>query len=362
MTAPELESLQTELLRAIANASDLGKLEEVRVAALGRKGRVSELMQRLGTLPPEARKDFGQAVNSLKDRVGEALEARREALGRAALSSKLAAERADVTLPVRTGPLQEGRIHPVSQVADEIIEIFADMGFSIAEGPDIETDFNNFTALNIPPEHPARQDHDTFYFAETPDGTRPVLRTHTSPVQIRTLLANKPPLRIIAPGRVYRSDSDQTHTPMFHQVEGLVIDEEAHLGHLKWVLEEFCKAFFEVREVKMRFRASHFPFTEPSMEVDIGYAKVGDEIRIGEGDKWLEILGCGMVHPNVLKNVGFDPARYQGFAFGMGIDRIAMLKYGMPDLRAFFSADLRWLKHYGFPSFAVPTLAGGLGM
>jgi len=362
MTAPELESLQTELLRAIANASDLGALEEVRVAALGRKGRVAELMQKLGALPPDARKDFGQAVNSLKDRVGEALESRREALARAALSSKLAAERADVTLPVRTGPLQEGRVHPVSQVADEITEIFADMGFSIAEGPDIETDFNNFTALNIPPEHPARQDHDTFYFAETPNGTRPVLRTHTSPVQIRTMLASKPPLRIIAPGRVYRSDSDQTHTPMFHQVEGLVIDEETHLGHLKWVLEEFCKAFFEVREVKMRFRASHFPFTEPSMEVDIGYAKVGDEIRIGEGDQWLEILGCGIVHPNVLKNVGLDPQRYQGFAFGMGIDRIAMLKYGMPDLRAFFSADLRWLKHYGFPSFAVPTLAGGLGM
>ena len=362
MTAPELESLQTELLRAIANASDLGALEEVRVAALGRKGRVAELMQKLGALPPDARKDFGQAVNSLKDRVGEALESRREALARAALSSKLAAERADVTLPVRTGPLQEGRVHPVSQVADEITEIFADMGFSIAEGPDIETDFNNFTALNIPPEHPARQDHDTFYFAETPDGTRPVLRTHTSPVQIRTMLASKPPLRIIAPGRVYRSDSDQTHTPMFHQVEGLAIDEETHLGHLKWVLEEFCKAFFEVREVKMRFRASHFPFTEPSMEVDIGYAKVGDEIRIGEGDEWLEILGCGMVHPNVLNNVGLDPERYQGFAFGMGIDRIAMLKYGMPDLRAFFSADLRWLKHYGFPSFAVPTLAGGLGM
>ena len=362
MTAPELESLQTELLRAIANASDLGALEEVRVAALGRKGRVAELMQKLGALPPDARKDFGQAVNSLKDRVGEALESRREALAHAALSSKLAAERADVTLPVRTGPLQEGRVHPVSQVADEITEIFADMGFSIAEGPDIETDFNNFTALNIPPEHPARQDHDTFYFAEASDGTRPVLRTHTSPVQIRTMLASKPPLRIIAPGRVYRSDSDQTHTPMFHQVEGLVIDEETHLGHLKWVLEEFCKAFFEVHEVKMRFRASHFPFTEPSMEVDIGYAKVGDEIRIGEGDQWLEILGCGIVHPNVLKNVGLDPQRYQGFAFGMGIDRIAMLKYGMPDLRAFFSADLRWLKHYGFPSFAVPTLAGGLGM
>ncbi|MGC1178584.1 MAG: phenylalanine--tRNA ligase subunit alpha [Methyloceanibacter sp.] len=362
MNAPELEGLQTELLAAIAAASDLGMLEEVRVAALGRKGRVSELMQKLGKLPPEARKDFGQAVNCLKDRVGEALEAKREALAGAALSAKLATERADVTLPARVGPLAEGRIHPVSQVADEITEIFADMGFSIAEGPDIETDFNNFTALNIPPEHPARQDHDTFYFAEGPDGTRSVLRTHTSPVQIRTMLAKQPPLRIIAPGRVYRSDSDQTHTPMFHQVEGLAIDEETHLGHLKWVLEEFCKAFFEVREVKMRFRASHFPFTEPSMEVDIGYSKKGNEIRIGEGDEWLEILGCGMVHPNVLKNVGLDPERYQGFAFGLGIDRIAMLKYGMPDLRAFFSADLRWLKHYGFPSFAVPTLAGGLGM
>jgi phenylalanyl-tRNA synthetase alpha chain len=245
-------------------------------------------------------------------------------------------------------------------VTDEITEIFADMGFSIAEGPDIETDFNNFTALNIPPEHPARQDHDTFYFAEGRDGTRPVLRTHTSPVQIRTMLNTKPPLRIIAPGRVYRCDSDQTHTPMFHQVEGLVIDEETHLGHLKWVLEEFCKAFFEVPEVKMRFRASHFPFTEPSMEVDIGYAKVGDEIRIGEGDQWLEILGCGMVHPNVLKAVDLDPKKYQGFAFGVGIDRLTMLKYGAPDLRAFFSGDLRWLKHYGFAPLAVPTLAGGL--
>ena len=356
-----LEGIEGELLGAIAKAADLGALEELRVAALGKKGRVSELMQTLGRMPPEERKSFGQAVNQLKDRVGEALEAKREALGRAALSARLAAERADVTLPVREGPLAEGRIHPVSQVADEITEIFADMGFSIAEGPDIETDFNNFTALNIPPEHPARQDHDTFYFAEKPDGTRPVLRTHTSPVQIRTMLANKPPLRIIAPGRVYRSDSDPTHTPMFHQVEGLVIDEETHLGHLKWVLEEFCTAFFEVPQVKMRFRASHFPFTEPSMEVDIGYAKVGDVIRIGEGDEWLEILGCGMVRPNVLNNVGLDPERYQGFAFGMGIDRLAMLKYGMPDVRAFFSADLRWLKHYGFPSYAVPTLAGGLG-
>jgi phenylalanyl-tRNA synthetase alpha chain len=356
----ELDSLRTELIDAIARASTLGALEEVRIAALGRKGRVSELMQGLSALPPEERKSYGQAVNSLKEGVVAALEAKREVLAKAATADKLASERADVTLPTREGPLAEGRIHPVSQVTDEITEIFADMGFSIAEGPDIETDFNNFTALNIPPEHPARQDHDTFYFAEGPDGTRPVLRTHTSPVQIRTMLREKPPLRIIAPGRVYRCDSDQTHTPMFHQVEGLVIDEETHLGHLKWVLEEFCKAFFEVPQVKMRFRASHFPFTEPSMEVDIGYAKVGDEIRIGEGDQWLEILGCGMVHPNVLKNVGLDPSRYQGFAFGLGIDRIAMLKYGMPDLRAFFSGDLRWLTHYGFAPLVIPTLAGGL--
>jgi phenylalanyl-tRNA synthetase alpha chain len=271
-----LEGLERELIGAIDAAPDLAKLEEVRVEALGRKGRVSELMAKLGTLPPEARKEYGQAVNRLKDRVGEALETKRSALQSTVLAAKLQAERTDVTLPVREGPLQDGRVHPVSQVTDEITEIFADMGFSIAEGPDIETDFNNFTALNIPPEHPARQDHDTFYLPEGPDGARPVLRTHTSPVQIRTMLKEKPPLRIIAPGRVYRSDSDQTHTPMFHQIEGLAIDEETHLGHLKWVLEEFCKAFFEVPQVKMRFRASHFPFTEPSMEVDIGYAKIGD--------------------------------------------------------------------------------------
>lgn len=360
MSAPELDSLRAELLAAIAGACDLGALEDVRVGALGKKGRVSALMQRLGSMPPEERRDFGQAVNALKTAVAEALEVKQQELASAATAERLADETADVTLPVREGPLAEGRIHPVSQVTDEITEIFADMGFSIAEGPDIETDFNNFTALNIPPEHPARQDHDTFYFAEKPDGTRPLLRTHTSPVQIRTMLKEKPPLRIIAPGRVYRCDSDQTHTPMFHQVEGLVIDEDTHLGHLKWVLQEFCRAFFEVPEVKMRFRASHFPFTEPSMEVDIGYAKVGDEIRIGEGDRWLEILGCGMVHPNVLKAVQLDPKKYQGFAFGLGIDRIAMLKYGMPDLRAFFSGDLRWLKHYGFAPLAVPTLAAGL--
>jgi phenylalanyl-tRNA synthetase alpha chain len=360
MSTPELDSLKQELLAAIARASDLSALEDVRVAALGKKGRVSELMQQLGAMPPEARREFGQAVNTVKTAVSDALDAKREELASAATAARMAHERADVTLPVREGPLAGGRIHPVSQVTDEITEIFADMGFAIAEGPDIETDFNNFTALNMPPEHPARQDHDTFYFAERSDGSRPVLRTHTSPVQIRTMLKTKPPLRIIAPGRVYRCDSDQTHTPMFHQVEGLVIDEETHLGHLKWVLQEFCKAFFEVPEVKMRFRASHFPFTEPSMEVDIGYAKVGDEIRIGEGDQWLEILGCGMVHPNVLKAVNLDPNVYQGFAFGVGIDRIVMLKYGMPDLRAFFSGDLRWLKHYGFPPLAIPTLAAGL--
>jgi phenylalanyl-tRNA synthetase alpha chain len=280
-----LDGIEGELLGAITKAADLGALEEVRVAALGKKGRISELMQTLGRMPSEERKSFGKAFNQLKDRVTGALEAKREALARAALSVRLEQERADVTLPVREGPLAEGRIHPVSQVAEEITEIFANMGFSIAEGPDIETDFNNFTALNIPPDHPARQDHDTFYFAEAADGTRPVLRTHTSPVQIRAMLKQKPPLRIIAPGRVYRSDSDQTHTPMFHQVEGLAIDEETHLGHLKWLLEEFCKAFFDVKQVKMRFRASHFPFTEPSMEVDIRYAKVGDEIRVGEGDR-----------------------------------------------------------------------------
>ncbi|MBM3543130.1 MAG: phenylalanine--tRNA ligase subunit alpha [Alphaproteobacteria bacterium] len=362
MSAPELDMLKEELLDAVARAPDLAALEDVRIAALGKKGRVADLMLLLSDMPPDERRAFGQAANTIKDAVSLAIDAKRAELARALTAEKLAHERADVTLPVREGPLADGRIHPVSQVTDELTEIFADMGFSIAEGPDIETDFNNFTALNIPPEHPARQDHDTFYFAQRPDGERPVLRTHTSPVQIRTMLAEKPPLRIIAPGRVYRCDSDQTHTPMFHQVEGLVIDEETHLGHLKWVLEEFAKAFFEVKQVKMRFRASYFPFTEPSMEVDIGYAKVGDEIRIGEGDEWLEILGCGMVHPNVLKNVGLDPERYQGFAFGLGIDRLAMLKYGMPDLRAFFAGDLRWLKHYGFPPLAIPTLAAGLSL
>ena len=362
MTSSDLQQLEKNLLEAIAAAGDPGALEEVRVAALGKKGRISGLMKGLGALAPEQRKAAGQAVNGLKTRVGEALTQRKEALREAELAALLDREQDDITLTPRQGPLGEGRIHPVSQVMDEITEIFADMGFTFVEGPDIETDYHNFTALNIPPEHPARQEHDTFYFAPQEDGSRGVLRTHTSPVQIRTMEQTGPPLRIIAPGRVYRCDSDQTHTPMFHQIEGLVIDEVTHMGHLKWTLESFAKAFFEVDEVKMRFRASHFPFTEPSMEVDIGYARHGNEIRIGEGDEWLEILGCGMVHPNVLRNVGYDPDKVQGFAFGVGIDRIAMLKYGMPDLRAFFSADLRWLRHYGFAVLDVPTLARGMSM
>ncbi len=355
MTAStDITALERDLISEISAAGDLAALEQVRIAALGKKGRVSELMAQLGRMAPDERKAFGQAVNAVKERVADALEARKSDLEATALDARLATERIDVTLPVRPGALADGRIHPVSQVYDEIVEIFGDMGFAVAEGPDIETDDYNFTKLNIPPEHPARQDHDTFYLQPKADGSRMVLRTHTSPVQIRTMLTQKPPIRIIVPGRVYRSDSDQTHTPMFHQIEGLVIDETTHLGHLKWCLEEFCKAFFEVDDVKMRFRASHFPFTEPSMEVDI------DAAAIGKPGRWLEILGSGMVHPNVIANCGLDPEKYQGFAFGMGLDRIAMLKYGIPDLRDMFAADMRWLRHYGFLSLDVPTLAGGI--
>ncbi len=358
MSGTDLSALEREMLATVAAAADLAAIEQVRVSALGKKGRVAELMSQLGKLPAEERKAYGAAVNTLKAAVTAALETRKSALEAEAMSARLANERADVTLPVRSGGLSEGRIHPVSQVFDEIAEIFADMGFSIAEGPDIESDDLNFTKLNIPPEHPARQMHDTFYL-RSPDreakGEAPlVLRTHTSPVQIRTMMKQKPPIRIIAPGRVYRMDSDATHTPMFHQIEGLVIDESTHFGHMKWCLEEFCKAFFEVDEVKMRFRASHFPFTEPSAEVDVGAE------AIGKPGQWLEILGCGMVHPKVIANCGLDPEKYQGWAFGMGLDRITMLKYGIPDLRDMFNADLRWLKHYGFVPLDVPTLAGGM--
>jgi phenylalanyl-tRNA synthetase alpha chain len=356
----DFSTLEQETLTAIAAAADDASLEAVRIAALGKKGSITALLSGLGQLPPEARKEHGAAINLLKDRVAAALSDQRAALKTAALEARLAAETLDVTLPARVSPVDLGRLHPISQVTDELAAIFADMGFSIAEGPDIETDDYNFSKLNFPPDHPARDMHDTFFLRPDARGERKVLRTHTSPVQVRTMLAQKPPIRIICPGRTYRCDSDQTHTPMFHQVEGLVIDKQAHLGHLKWILQEFCKAFFEVADVKMRFRPSYFPFTEPSMEVDIQYSRKGGEIRFGEGEDWLEILGCGMVHPNVLRNCGLDPDEYQGFAWGMGIDRIAMLKYGMPDLRAFFEADVRWLSHYGFRPLDFPTLAGGL--
>ena len=356
----ELDTLETELLGRIDAALDEAALEDVRVSALGKKGAVSEKMKTLGKMTPEERQVMGPALNGLKNRVADAIAARKDVLKEQALEARLASETVDVTLPVRPGPSTEGRIHPVSQVIDELTAIFADMGFSIAEGPDIETDDTNFTALNFPEGHPAREMHDTFFFPENEDGERLLLRTHTSTVQIHTMKEQEPPLRVIIPGRTYRCDSDQTHTPMFHQVEGLVIDKGSHIGHLKWILEEFCKAFFEVDDIRMRFRPSFFPFTEPSMEVDIGCSFAGGEVKIGEGDDWLEILGCGMVHPNVLRNCGLDPDVYQGFAWGMGIDRIAMLKYGMPDLRAFFDADVRWLKHYGFRPLDLPTLFGGL--
>ncbi len=351
-------SLEQDILAQISAASDEAGVEAIRVSALGKKGSISEQMSGLGKMAPDERKAAGAALNVLKDKVSEALAARKVVLGEAALEARLLTEKVDVTLPIR--PQNSGTIHPVSQVWEEVVQIFGDLGFSVAEGPHIEDDFHNFDALNMPPDHPARQEHDTFYFNEKPDGSRMVLRTHTSPVQIRTMLSSKPPIRIIAPGRTFRSDSDMTHTPMFNQVEALVIDEKTHLGNLKWILEEFCKAFFEIDNVNMRFRASHFPFTEPSMEVDIQYSREGGVLKLGTGDKWMEILGSGMVHPNVIRAGGLDPDKYQGFAFGMGIDRIAMLKYGIPDLRAFFESDLRWLRHYGFRSLQVPTLAGGL--
>ena len=353
-----LDTLEQDVLAQISGAADEAGLEAVRVAVLGKKGSISERMKSLGAMSPDERREAGAALNVLKDKVADALSARKASLQEAALEARLVSERIDVTLPVRPQP--QGTVHPVSQVWEEVVQIFGDLGFAVAEGPHIEDDFHNFTALNIPPEHPARQEHDTFYFNEKDDGSRMLLRTHTSPVQIRTMLASQPPIRIIAPGRTFRCDSDMTHTPMFNQIEGLILDETTHLGNLKWILAEFCKAFFEVDDVKMRFRASHFPFTEPSMEVDIQYSREGGQIRIGTGDKWLEILGSGMVHPNVIRAGGMDPEKVQGWAFGMGLDRIAMLKYGIPDLRAFFEADLRWLRHYGFKALQVPTLAGGL--
>ena len=357
----DLDSLKTQLLADIAAAADELAIEAVRVAAMGKKGSVSELLKTLGAMTPDERQTRGAAINALKNEVTEQLTARKADLKDAAINARLKAETLDVSLPVRSSPAERGRIHPISQIVDEITAIFADMGFSIAEGPDIETDYYNFTALNFPEGHPAREMHDTFFLSPDENGERKVLRTHTSPVQIRTMEAQKPPIRIVIPGKTYRQDSDATHSPMFHQVEGLVIDKTANVANMRWVLEEFCKAFFEVPSVNMRFRPSFFPFTEPSFEVDIQCDRSsGPIVKFGEGTDWMEILGCGMVHPNVLRSGGLDPDEYQGFAWGMGLDRIAMLKYGMPDLRDFFNADVRWMSHYGFRPLDVPTLFGGL--
>jgi phenylalanyl-tRNA synthetase alpha chain len=355
----DVSKLETELLSAIGAASDEAALEQVRVAALGKKGSVSELLKTLGGMSPAERKFQGPLINSLRDRVSDALATKKSALGDAALNTRLASERVDVTLPARPEP--QGTIHPVSQVLDEITAIFGDLGFAVAEGPDIEFDDNNFTKLNIPPDHPARQMHDTFYMAKQKDGSSHVLRTHTSPVQVRTMLTQKPPIRIISPGRTYRFESDATHAPMFHQYEGLVIDETSSLANLKWVLEEFYKAFFEVDKVELRARPSYFPFTEPSVEWDLRCDRsVPGRIVFGTGNDWLELAGSGMVNPRVLEMCGIDPTKYQGFAFGGGLDRLAMLKYGIPDVRPLFESDVRWLKHYGFSAFDVPTLDGGL--
>lgn len=354
----QISSLREDITSRINAAVDLAALEDIRVSTLGKKGSVSGLMKGLGGMSPEERKVMGPALNGLKNDVATEIAARKDALEEVELEARLAAERVDVTLPVFEHP--QGSVHPISQVMDEISEIFANLGFDVAEGPDIENDFHNFTALNIPEEHPARQDHDTFYLQPDENGDRKVLRTHTSPVQIRTMMSKEPPIRIIAPGRTYRSDSDATHTPMFHQVEGLVIDKDTTLAHLKGTLEAFLKAFFEVDAVTLRLRPSYFPFTEPSMEVDVQCSFEGGTVKIGDGNDWLEILGSGMVNTKVLEACNLDPTVYQGFAFGCGIDRLAMLKYGMSDLRAFFDADLRWLKHYGFRALDLPTLAGGL--
>ena len=419
--AEDLGGLTRKWEAAVAAAASVEALEAIRVEALGKKGEITGLMKSLAGMTPDERKAAGQRFNQVKDAVAAAIEARKGLLGEAAIDARLASEKLDMTLPV--APSREGRLHPISQTIDEIITIFGEMGFKVAEGPDIEDDFHNFTALNIPPDHPARQMHDTFYLgaadrgrptsdsvrasdgsrhtnpavlgagnadansnnagsagvggaagaagvkerlfgkAATPtdlEGRR-LLRTHTSPVQIRYMQAHKPPMRVIAPGRTYRCDSDMTHTPMFHQVEGLVVDETTHMGHLKGCLTEFCRAFFGVADLPLRFRPSFFPFTEPSAEVDIGCIRTRGELKLGNYGDWLEILGCGMVHPKVLEMGGIDPSRYQGFAFGMGIERIAMLKYGIPDLRTFFEADQRWLAHYGFAPLEVPSLVQGAG-
>ncbi|TFL20082.1 phenylalanine--tRNA ligase subunit alpha [Jannaschia formosa] len=354
-----MDDLRDKYVTRIRDAADADALEAVRLAAVGKKGEVALKMRELGKMSPEERQAEGPKLNALKDEINAAIAARKAALEDAALDARLREEWLDVTLPTRTR--RQGSIHPISQVTEEVTAIFADMGFSVAEGPQIETDWYNFDALNIPGHHPARAEMDTFYMHRAEGDNRPphVLRTHTSPVQIKAMEATGAPLRAICPGRVYRADYDQTHTPMFNQVEGIAIDRDISMANLKWCLEEFCRAFFEVDGIDLRFRASHFPFTEPSAEVDIRCSWEGGTLKLGEGDDWLEILGSGMIHPKVLQAGGIDPEQWQGFAFGMGIDRIAMLKYGIPDLRAFFDSDLRWLRHYGFAALQAPARHAG---
>jgi phenylalanyl-tRNA synthetase alpha chain len=364
MMMSEIEAIEAQILRDIENASDASAIEAVRIAALGKAGSITALLKTLGGMTPDERQAKGPVIHALRESVTAAIAARKATVDAAELEARLAAEAVDMTLPADAAP--RGSVHPVSQVMDELAEVFADMGFAVATGPEIEDDWHNFTALNIPETHPARAMHDTFYFPDKDaEGRAMLLRTHTSPVQIRTMMSKEPPIRIIAPGRVYRSDSDATHTPMFHQIEGLVIDRGIHMGHLKWTLETFLKAYFERDDIVLRLRPSYFPFTEPSAEVDVGYKQEkGRRIVGGHGDDdghaWMELLGSGMVNRRVIANCGLDPDEWQGFAFGVGVDRLAMLKYGMDDLRAFFDGDLRWLAHYGFGALSVPTLSGGI--
>ena len=356
-----IDILKDDLLKEVDAAQNIKELEDIRVSILGKKGKITDMMKGLGALPLEQKIEMGKKLNVLKADVEKALNARKLVLEEKELNEKLAKEIVDVTLPVR--PEKQGRIHPVSQIYEEVVAIFGQMGFTVAEGPDIEDQFHNFNALNMPANHPARQMQDTFYIPN-PDSDdfddSYVVRTHTSPVQIRTMEKKELPIRIIAPGRTYRSDYDATHTPMFHQVEGLVIDKNITMAHLKGCLYDFVKAFFELDDVPVRYRPSYFPFTEPSAEMDIGCLKTKTELKIGAGTDWLEILGCGMVHPKVLEAGGIDPNEYQGFAFGVGIDRLAMLKYGIPDLRTFFESDVRWLKNYGFSPLDNASMTGGL--
>ena len=351
----DLKKIKDEFISKLKGKLNLSEINQIKSDLFGKNGLVSLQFKKIGTIADSERKKFASDLNNIKNELQNLINLRINEIENADINEKLEKEKIDITLPERS--FERGKIHPVSQTIDEISSIFSEIGFSVEEGPDVENEYNNFTALNTPDNHPARDMHDTFYLDEK---KQKLLRTHTSPVQIRTMLKNKPPFKIIAPGRTYRSDSDQTHSPMFHQVEGLHIDKNINMGHLKGCLNYFIKEFFEVDKIKMRFRPSHFPFTEPSAEVDIGYKMKDGKIVIGEGDQWLEILGCGMVHPNVLKNVKVDPTKFQGYAFGIGIDRLAMLKYGINDLRAFFDCDYRWLNHFGFDPLDVPTNYRGL--